>query len=287
MRTLGYGEKIIVIFVPNLIVFFFIWYLISGKLSFSFPSTLAWSGILQLLWCTCSQRWCPKLAGVSYQTACPSLAQRSLDSLESYLPIQRRRHRISCTDYIRASFEDFDIIRDIPSEVSSCRKYELVNIRGNECVNCTAATWYLKGTYPLHIDSYFDIGCEFNGGSTGDTIVAEDNFGFYGTVNPKFRCTSSSDATTHWVLYWREVIFISRRTKHQFMGFYSCTIIYALTIQSCYNNTSNIVFFELCFAGLRYCGVGWFFLRYFGNLNLELRYYGILQTCGFLAFWPV
>ena len=104
------------------------------------------------------------------------------------------------TDYIRASFEDFDIIKDIPSRVSKCRKYELVNIRGNECVNCTAATWYLKGTYPLHIDSYFDIGCEFNGGGTGDTIVAEDNFGFYGTVNPKFRCTSSSDATTQfWI----------------------------------------------------------------------------------------
>ena len=32
--------------------------------------------------------------------------------------------------------------------------------------------------------------------------------------------------------------------------------------------------------GLRYCGVGQFFLRYFGNFNLELRYCGILQTCG-------
>ena len=26
-------------------------------------------------------------------------------------------------------------------------------------------------------------------------------------------------------------------------------------------------------------GVGQFFLQYFGNFNLELRYYGILQTC--------
>ena len=38
--------------------------------------------------------------------------------------------------------------------------------------------------------------------------------------------------------------------------------------------------------GLRYCGIGQFFMRYFGNFNLELRYCGILQTCGmrFLCF---
>ena len=31
---------------------------------------------------------------------------------------------------------------------------------------------------------------------------------------------------------------------------------------------------------MRYCGVGQFFLQYFGNFNLELWYCGILQTCG-------
>ena len=31
---------------------------------------------------------------------------------------------------------------------------------------------------------------------------------------------------------------------------------------------------------IRVCGVGSFFLRYFGNFNLELRYCGILQFCG-------
>ena len=41
--------------------------------------------------------------------------------------------------------------------------------------------------------------------------------------------------------------------------------------------------------GLRYCGIGQFFMRYFGNSNLKLRYCGILKTCGirFLAFWSV
>ena len=38
---------------------------------------------------------------------------------------------------------------------------------------------------------------------------------------------------------------------------------------------------------LQYCGIGQFFLRYFRNYNLEMRYCGVLQTCDFLAFWTV
>ena len=100
------------------------------------------------------------------------------------------------TDYMRASFEDFDIVRVTPTVTSSCQKYELVNIRGNECVNCTAATWYLKGVLPLHIDSSYPHVCDFDGNESGDVVADEDNFGFYHTVNWKFRCTSSSEATT-------------------------------------------------------------------------------------------
>ena len=40
--------------------------------------------------------------------------------------------------------------------------------------------------------------------------------------------------------------------------------------------------------GLRYCGIGQFFMRYFGNFNLKLRYCGVLQKLRdevFLAFW--
>ena len=39
--------------------------------------------------------------------------------------------------------------------------------------------------------------------------------------------------------------------------------------------------------GLRYCGIGQFFMRYFGNFNFKLRYCGILQNLRdevFLAF---
>ncbi|XP_027043855.1 uncharacterized protein LOC113671797 [Pocillopora damicornis] len=71
------------------------------------------------------------------------------------------------TDYLRASLEHFDIISDIPSnDVPKCRPFEYVNIRGNKCRNCTD--------------------CDF--------------FGLYSKVNPKFRCTSSSNATTQfWI----------------------------------------------------------------------------------------
>ena len=35
--------------------------------------------------------------------------------------------------------------------------------------------------------------------------------------------------------------------------------------------------------GLRYCGLGQFFLRYFGNFKLEMRYCGILRNCGMVC----
>ena len=100
------------------------------------------------------------------------------------------------TDYLRASFEDFDIVRVTRIFASSCEKYELINIRGNECANCTAGTWYLKAAFPLHIDSEYDLGCDFDGNQSGDVVGSEDNFGYYQAVNSKFRCTSSSEATT-------------------------------------------------------------------------------------------
>ena len=96
------------------------------------------------------------------------------------------------TDYLRASLDDFDIVKVTRTVAASCEKYELVNIRGNECVNCTAATWYQKNVWPLHMDSSMRLDCEFDGSKTGDGIPIEDNFGLYIVVNPKFRCSSSS-----------------------------------------------------------------------------------------------
>ena len=103
------------------------------------------------------------------------------------------------TDYLRASLEDFDIIKDVPTVVDTCRPYEYVNIRGNECVNCTAFTAYKKGIYSLHVDSYFTHrSCDFD--ASKSAINDEDNFGMYSSTNPKFRCTSNlGDTTQFWI----------------------------------------------------------------------------------------
>ena len=103
------------------------------------------------------------------------------------------------TDYLRASLEDFDIIKDVPTVVDICRPYEYVNIRGNECVNCTAFTAYKKGSQPLHVDTYIThLSCNLDASKTA--IDWEDNFGKYYSTNPKFRCTSNSDDTTQfWI----------------------------------------------------------------------------------------
>ena len=103
------------------------------------------------------------------------------------------------TDYLRASLEDFDIIRDVPLKADTCRPYEYVNIRGNECVNCTAFTAYKKGSQPLHVDTYIThLSCNLDASKTA--IDWEDNFGKYYSTNPKFRCTSNSDDTTQfWI----------------------------------------------------------------------------------------
>ena len=105
------------------------------------------------------------------------------------------------TDYLRASLEDFDIVRDVPTKIWTCRPYEYVNIRGNECLDCTTATWYKKGSYPFHIDSSCtSCGCDFDGIKTDVAISSEDNFGYYFSTNPKFRCTSNpADTTQFWI----------------------------------------------------------------------------------------
>ena len=77
-----------------------------------------------------------------------------------------------------------------------CIWYEFVDIRGNKCVNCTAYSPY-SASYDYHIDSWYskEVGCDFDGRANG-VVENEDNFGHYNTINPAFRCTSSSASTT-------------------------------------------------------------------------------------------
>ena len=103
---------------------------------------------------------------------------------------------IDYRDYARAFPADggFNVFAK-PTGYLHCALYEYLNIRGNQCVNCTALTVY-SGVYPLHIDSWdFDFACEFNGRPNGG-IFSEDNFGFYEYANRGFRCSTSNEATS-------------------------------------------------------------------------------------------
>ena len=102
------------------------------------------------------------------------------------------------TDYARAKLAGHDIFGTFSDQ---CRDYEYINIRGNECHNCTAATKQ-KGGSAWTINSYkskIQFGCDLDGppGADGN----ENNFGNYrdGTVNPAHCCSSSPGSTTqHW-----------------------------------------------------------------------------------------
>ena len=96
-------------------------------------------------------------------------------------------------DYVRGRFADADIFAFIGSGV--CLKTELVNIRGHTGIQKTARFWQVLSTFLLHIDSSLK-GCQFD--PTAGSVSSEDNFGYYGSVNPKFTCTMNEDSTTQW-----------------------------------------------------------------------------------------
>ncbi|XP_078355645.1 uncharacterized protein LOC144640349 [Oculina patagonica] len=99
------------------------------------------------------------------------------------------------TDYARAKLEGHDIFN---TWEFTCRPYEYINIRGNECSNCTAVTKQSPGK-AWNVNSYrsTELGCKFDG--TQGARSNEHNFGRYVNVNTNHRCSSSSVSTTqHW-----------------------------------------------------------------------------------------
>ncbi len=99
-------------------------------------------------------------------------------------------------DYWRVSLESLDLLVE-PNATGFCLQTEFVNVRGDKCYNCTVLTGYGFDGSTLHMDSYHGIsgGCNFGGG-----IYNEDNFGYYQTRNPDFRCTFSMTSTTQFWL---------------------------------------------------------------------------------------
>jgi hypothetical protein len=88
---------------------------------------------------------------------------------------------------------DFDVVTFIGSRI--CKRVEYVNIRGHQCSDCDLSWWQNNNVHFLHTDSS-DLICGFDATQGGK--YAEDNFGYYVTVNPNFRCTADASATTNW-----------------------------------------------------------------------------------------
>ena len=101
---------------------------------------------------------------------------------------------IDYRDYMRGKFSDFDIMTFLGD--GKCQPVEYVNIRGHAAGSGTTAQfWQMLNSYILHINSE-STGCGFK--PNIGAIPSEDNFGYYGSPNSNFRCTTSDDSTTQW-----------------------------------------------------------------------------------------
>ena len=99
-------------------------------------------------------------------------------------------HGIDYRDYLRGNFKDFNIVDFLG--VGECKRVEYVDIRGHNGTNLTVPFWQ---DWALHIDSSSGL-CEFS--ATVGAVSNEDNFGYYGVFNPKFRCTQADNSTAQW-----------------------------------------------------------------------------------------
>jgi hypothetical protein len=123
-------------------------------------------------------------------------------SMMNELSAQSTHWRVTCSfatygvdyrDYVRGKFVDFDVINYIGRGV--CKRVEYVNIRGYYCSDCDVPWWQISGSYFLHTDSASNVcGFDASQGAAGN----QDNFGYYHSVDPNFRCTADASATTNW-----------------------------------------------------------------------------------------
>lgn len=138
----------------------------------------------------------------SFPTSWPSY-RLSLAAMQS-VRVQSSHWRATCDfpeigvdfrDYVRASLDAFDVMDSfLPSY--SCRRYEFINIRGNQCVDCTAYTGTLSNYQPFILSYFSKYGsCEFDGRPNGN-VISEFNFGIYFISNPAFRCSATKNSTT-------------------------------------------------------------------------------------------
>ena len=96
-------------------------------------------------------------------------------------------------DYMRVKFNEADILEFKCLEC--CYKMEYINIRGHRGSAITGALWQ-SDAIALHVDSSKNS-CNFD--ARKGSVLDEDNFGHYRTVNQAFRCSESLESTTQ---YW-------------------------------------------------------------------------------------
>ncbi|XP_027049742.1 uncharacterized protein LOC113677175 [Pocillopora damicornis] len=101
------------------------------------------------------------------------------------------------TDYARATLQATDILTFVNQD--RCRKYEYISVRGQSCTDCSGMI-VQRDTQHMHTDSYWSgrNGCFWD--PRIGSVVGEDNFGFYNTINTQHSCTENSLSTTQWWL---------------------------------------------------------------------------------------
>lgn len=105
-------------------------------------------------------------------------------------------HKVDYRDYARARLDVMNPLNNIGT--GACTRMEFLDIRDNSCVNCTAAWWQdTNRPESFHLDFSLDI-CEFD--AREGSVKSENNFGYYVTVNPQFRCSADDAATTNFWL---------------------------------------------------------------------------------------
>ena len=105
---------------------------------------------------------------------------------------------IDFRDYLRALLDHYDVMEAPLTKSSECKRCEFINIRGNQCINCTALA-LISSSRPPYIKSVKSgEQCDFDG-KPNEAVVYEQNFGRYQFWNPAFRCSATKDSTTQ---YW-------------------------------------------------------------------------------------
>lgn len=101
-------------------------------------------------------------------------------------------------DYARASLVDVNVMK--PDGTGDCRRFEFVNIRGNQCINCSAFTALSWSKAPM-VRTYDQRSepCDFDGKPNAGK-PHDRNFGYYRANTDKaFRCSATKKSTTQ---YW-------------------------------------------------------------------------------------